>query len=655
MLLTNILASLFGASSSASSSSSSSSTSSSSSSSSLSANLSGPVGYAPVPVKCPLNVTFLRKGDSISPLEKEWIAGRHKKTDEALVDFLSSSNLTNFDAEKFVANASQSLNMALAFSGGGYRAMLNGAGQLSALDNRTEDAVEKGLGGILQASTYVSGLSGGAWLVGSLAIQDWPSVQEVVFENPYDVWNLTETRQLVNMTHLYTITLPVVLGNIKGALSHLNDWAYGNGKGIGSDVESKANAGFLTSITDYWARALAHQLFQKGNTDWNAATQWSDIRDLSSFSNHDMPFPLVSALGRAPGSIIYNTNNTVVEFNPYEMGSYDPSLNSFTDVKYIGSNVTNGKALSCISGFDNAGFVIGTSSSLFNQFLDTLVCDDCDSLPFFLKPIIKKFLNMLSMDREDVALYKPNPFYQSQYAKSKNIANNDTLYLIDGGLAGETIPLSNLMTKERALDVVFAYDNDDFWSNGSSIISTYERQFSEQGNSTLCPYVPDSATFGALNLTAKPTFFGCDASNMTELEKDGVTPPLVIYIANRPFEFFSNTSTFQLSYTDQEKKAMIRNGFDVSSRINGTIDTDWKTCVSCALIRREQERQGIEQSDQCKKCFQNYCWDGSVKPDPKYQFPVNFTLEGLTNDSMKLWGTNVLTPSQPPSLLDSLF
>lgn len=620
-----------------------------------SANLTGPTGYAPVPVKCPLNVTYLRKGDDISPQEKAWIAQRHKKTDQALVDFLGSSNLTDFDAEKFVANASQSLNMAIAFSGGSYRAMLNGAGQLAALDNRTEDAVEKGLGGILQASTYVSALSGGAWLVGSLAVQDWPSVQEVVFENPYDVWNLTETRQLVNMTHLYTIALPLVLGNFKGALSHLNFWSSGNGKGIGDDVNSKVKAGYQTSVTDYWARGLGHQLFQKGNGNYNDATTWSDIRDMSSFANHDMPFPLVSALGRAPGSIIYNMNNTVVEFNPYEMGSYDPSLNSFTDVKYIGSNVTNGKPISCVEGFDNAGFVVGTSSSLFNEFLDTLVCDDCNSLPFFLKPIVRSFLNMLSTDREDVALYLPNPFYKSQYANSTNLAQNDTLYLIDGGLGGETVPLSNLMTKQRALDVVFAYDNAEFWSNGSSIISTYERQFSPQGNSTICPYVPDSATFGELNLTAKPTFFGCDASNMTALEKDGVTPPLLIFMANRPFEYFSNTSTFKLTYTDEEKKAVIQNGFDVTSRMNGTVDLNWKTCVACALIRREEERQGIEQSDQCKECFKDYCWDGTVKPNDTYLFPVNFTLTGLTNDSMNLWGEQTLDPSPPPSLLDTFF
>ena len=28
-----------------------------------------------------------------------------------------------------------------------------------------------------------------------------------------------------------------------------------------------------------------------------------------------------------------------------------------------------------------------------------------------------------------------------------------------------------------------------------------------------------------------------------------------------------------------------------------------KSCIACAVIRREEERRGIEQLDQCKKCF----------------------------------------------------
>ena len=55
------------------------------------------------------------------------------------------------------------------------------------------------------------------------------------------------------------------------------------------------------------------------------------------------------------------------------------------------------------------------------------------------------------------------------------------------------------MVKQRELDVVLAFDyNTDTstsWPDGSALISSYERQFAQQGSSSLCPYVPDSNTF----------------------------------------------------------------------------------------------------------------------------------------------------------------
>ena len=63
--------------------------------------------------------------------------------------------MTDFDPESFINGLNRSIKIGLSFSGGGYRAMLNGAGQLAALDNRTRGGFESGLGGLLQASTYL--------------------------------------------------------------------------------------------------------------------------------------------------------------------------------------------------------------------------------------------------------------------------------------------------------------------------------------------------------------------------------------------------------------------------------------------------------------------------------------------------------------------
>lgn len=77
----------------------------------------------------------------------------------------------------------ESTNIAIAISGGGYRAMLTGAGILSALDSRTT-IVGSGndsrlLSGILQASNYIGGVSGGSWLVMSNIINDFKSMEQL--------------------------------------------------------------------------------------------------------------------------------------------------------------------------------------------------------------------------------------------------------------------------------------------------------------------------------------------------------------------------------------------------------------------------------------------------------------------------------------------
>jgi hypothetical protein len=51
------------------------------------------------------------------------------------------------------------------------------------------------------------------------------------------------------------------------------------------------------------------------------------------------------------------------------MGSWDPSLSSFADMKYVGTNFSSGVPINmsnCVNGFDQADFIIGTSANVFN-------------------------------------------------------------------------------------------------------------------------------------------------------------------------------------------------------------------------------------------------------------------------------------------------
>lgn len=551
--------------------------------------------YAPTRIECPSDEsTFIQSAHSVSEKEEDWISERHKVTAPKLIEFLNRMNMTDFNATSFLSNTTVSIG--LAFSGGGYRAMLAGAGEFSALDERTTNSTNSGhLGGLVQASTYFAGLSGGNWMLNSIVLNNFTSVQAL--QGDKDIWDLTAS--IFNPGGI----------NIFSTASYYDR--------IADEVEEKKDAGFNISITDIWGRALSEQFI--GLKHGGPALQFSDVRNYDAFTSHEMPFPLIVSVGRAPGTKIISTNSTVFEITPFHLGSWDPSLYAFTDTYYLGSNVSNGKPLnstSCVTGFDNGGFILGTSSSLFNQFILQLNSTGISGVVYKLAHSI---LTDLDEKDNDIAIYAPNPFYGLNSAHS--IPKAEYLSLVDGGEDNQNVPLYPLQQPSRNVDVIFAYDNsadtDYSWPNGASIGATYARQFGDQGNHSFFPSVPDNNTFVNLGLNTRPVFFGCYASNFTELRTltdsaDDYTPPLIVWNSNYPYSYYSNTSTFKMTYETDEVAGMIQNGYNVATRGNSTEDSEWGACVGCAIIQREIERRGMSQTEQCQRCFQKYCWNGTL-------------------------------------------
>jgi lysophospholipase len=130
-------------------------------------------------------------------------------------------------------------NLGIATSGGGYRAAIFGAGILNTLDGRNASSAKIGTGGLLQAATYLSGLSGGAWLVSSLVQAEFPTIQNLVFgdQNPsnYAGWLAQFDVQQTNIS--------VVL----------------------SELVPKFAKGFDMTFNDLWAQNLARH-FLNGTT-----------------------------------------------------------------------------------------------------------------------------------------------------------------------------------------------------------------------------------------------------------------------------------------------------------------------------------------------------------------------------------------------------
>lgn len=124
-----------------------------------------PNGYAPAKVDCPSPRPSVRSAANLSSSERDWLKLRHQETQHSMKDFFGHVKISDFDAVKYLDSHSDkplSLpNVGIAVSGGGYRALMNGAGALKAFDSRTDNSTAAGqLGGLLRSATYLTGLSG---------------------------------------------------------------------------------------------------------------------------------------------------------------------------------------------------------------------------------------------------------------------------------------------------------------------------------------------------------------------------------------------------------------------------------------------------------------------------------------------------------------
>lgn len=58
---------------------------------------------------------------------------------------------------------------------------------------------------------------------------------------------------------------------------------------------------------------------------------------------------------------------------------------------------------------------------------------------------------------------------------------------------------------------------------------------------------------------------------------------------------------------------------DVQSQGNSTT---WPTCLACAVLQRGKERANVSVGEQCQKCFNQYCWDGTINTTANLYNPV---------------------------------
>lgn len=179
----------------------------------------------------------MRSATNLSSNETDWLKTRREKSLAAMKDFFGHVKVGDFDVTSYLdqhkSNSSNLPNIGIAVSGGGYRALMNGAGAIKAFDSRADNATTSGhLGGLLQSSTYVSGLSGGSWLLGSIYINNFTTIDQLQ-DGP--VWQFGNS---------------ILEGPDTGGIQVLDSASYY--KDIADAVDGKSKAGFDTSLTDIW-------------------------------------------------------------------------------------------------------------------------------------------------------------------------------------------------------------------------------------------------------------------------------------------------------------------------------------------------------------------------------------------------------------------
>lgn len=240
-------------------------------------------GYAPVKVACP-STPLIRPAECLSANETAYIGKRQSIANTGLAAWLKKTN------SAFKTTTLPSLG--LTSSGGGYRALLNGAGVIQGLDGRDSDV---GTSGLYQGLVYEAGLSGGGWLLSSIIGNNWPTVTSL-------------------KTGLWETAFEEGLALPDGALAALALTA------VVDDIAAKQAAGYPVTIVDAWGRLLSYQLLY--GLDGGVADQLSSVTSYSNFTSHNVPYPIITSRGvnTFDGQCYPQANATQYEFHPYEFG-----------------------------------------------------------------------------------------------------------------------------------------------------------------------------------------------------------------------------------------------------------------------------------------------------------------------------------------------
>lgn len=440
-----------------------------------------------------------------------------------------------------------------------------GAGVIQGFDNRDSRLETSGL---YQGLSYIAGISGGSLVLSSIVGNNYPTVSSL----RDNLWKDSLKRSFL---------LPGVA--VLPAITR--------------DIFDKKNAKFRPTLVDLYGRLLAYQFID--SNDGGVSTTLSSAINKSNFAEHNAPLPIYTSLGIEFGSCLPTPDAIQYEFSPFEFGSWDKSVSTFTPTKYLGTNLSNGlpqNARTCVQNYDNLGYITATSSNIFPLNLCTAKATDQSTQDPSLIDFIQSIVNTSHpLIKRDVYATFPNPF--QNYAPATAISSQEEIYLVDGGAALQNNPIWPFIQSTSRVSVLLVNDNSadtlDNYPNGTEILTTY--LVAKAAGLSRMPYIPPVSTFVSRGLNRRATFFGCGKGNRGELT--------IVYLPNTNLTTNTGISSEKGEFRAEETDAAIRGGVDIA-RQGGY--KDWAVCLGCALVMKTGETL----PEECKACFQKYCFDG---------------------------------------------
>jgi phospholipase A2 len=318
-------------------------------------------------------IARVRVGNELNVHEREFLAKRQPKVKRALEKMLNRS----LDG-KFVPK------IAIVASGGGYRAMLGTIGSLVAVEQI----------GLLDATTYIAGLSGGTWAIApwistGMSVQGYRRYIQDTIQKDIHVSSISEAKNIIDMLALkLSFDEPITTVDIYGGL-------------------------------------LANRLLNQYGTD---AQRVYLSQQSERIKNADIPYPIYTAID-ARQAVAYEPH--WFEYTPHEIGS--PYFGVYVPSWAYGRLFNNGQSMD-FAPEQSLGFLMGTWGSAFGVHFGRAWDEVVEKVPgtIIRSMIEKKFIEPHGGKRIDTSWAEIFNFMFGM--PHQELASRKTLKFVDAGI-----------------------------------------------------------------------------------------------------------------------------------------------------------------------------------------------------------------------------